>query len=480
MISKLQNLDKKWILIFSLVAIFLFKVFIATRFNNSDWEPDSFMHFLELKTVFTDFPNNLSMGLGVWTKPLYAYPLGFLVQIFNIKDLFFVEIINILISLLISFIVFKIVYKLTVNFKIALFSIFLCAFSLTLFKSSVSTLTDQIFGLMLILNLYLALQKRYKLASLFVGLSVIGRIEGLFFVGIYNLWLILELTKDNSRNEVIKKLLINWVITLIPVFIWNFLGAINSGLPLFVIQGGYPSKPGVYGYGGYFSYPRMFLIQDLIVTLLFSGATLVLARKFKEIRSNWFLFLVWGSFTGFFLVEAILWKLGIFGSAGLMRYFVGVIPYMIIVSGFGIYKVLSRFDNLKQKLILSAFIILQFGLLIMHLSGIGFTKSFPAENNDFKLAGEWIKQNISEDEFMYSDRPEAIYYSGRNLTNSANRFGEEFDGRNPGVYVWSKEWGKDVYGFDPDDFKDENVIFNFDDRIIIIRIDSAPALALNN
>lgn len=476
----MKNINRQKILIFTLLFIFIFKLFVALSFNNSDWEPDSFMHFLELRTIFADFPNNLHLGLGVWTKPLYAYPFGFLVQIFNVKDLLFIQIINILISLLISFIVYKIVLKLSGSFKISLLSIVLTSFSLTLFKSSLSTLTDQIFGLMLILNLYFLLNKKYKLASLFVGLSVIGRIEGLFFVAIYNIYLILELLGQANiqRSTQLKKLLFNWVITIVPVFIWNLLGTVTYNIPLFIINGGYPSTAGMYGYGGFLAYPHMFISQEFVITVLFILTSLIFLKRIKEIRNIWFIMFIWITFSLFFILQSALWKLGIFGSAGLMRYFVGVIPFMVIIGAFGVYKLKNEFKlqgffkkGWSELVVVLGITLLHFGLLIMHLSGIGFIRQFPSEHTDFKVAGEWIKDNVSEDVFLYSDRPETIYYSNRNLTNSAIHFEGNYQKGVPGVYVWSKEWGKDVFGLNPDDFKEEDVIFKIDQSLYVIQVD---------
>ena len=107
----------------------------------------------------------------------------------------------------------------------------------------------------------------------------------------------------------------------------------------------------------------------------------------------------------------------------------------------------------------------------MHFSGIVFQKDFVEDNSDFKIAGEWIKNNVPDSEFVYADRPEVLYYAGRNLTNSANIFEPQWSDHMKGVYVWSKDWGHDVYKLTTDDFKDKNVIYKVGESVYVIEVD---------
>ncbi len=459
-----SKIDKKKLLILILCFIFIIKIVTAISFNNSDWEPDSFMHFLELRTVFSNFPNNLILGLGVWTKPLYAYTFGLLVQLFNIKDILFVQIFNICISLLISFIVYKIVLKLFGNFKVALLSIIFSSFGLTLFISSTSALTDQLFSLMLVLSAYFALNKKYLLGSLFVGLSVLGRIEGLYFVVIYDLWMLFE------QRNLSPKISLQWLTSVIPVFIWNLLGFLNTGLILYIFQAGYPAERGVYGYGSILSYPKQFALGEFIIGSLFILGTIYFLRKKPENRFYYrFLMYIWVLFSGFLIIEAILWKFGMLGSAGLMRYFVGVLPFMIIVSSYGVIWMVSK-TNFRNLLLISLFAA-QIIFLYLHLGGVIFQKSWVEDNSDFKIAGEWINQNVPTDEFLYADRPETIYYSERNLDSAMLSFEPQWSRGDKGIYVWSKDWGESLYNLYPEDFKNSNVPYKIDERVYLIQID---------
>lgn len=151
-VSKEVNENKIALLL--LLLMFLIKLIFILSLNNTDWEPDSYMHFLELNTIYKDFPNNLSLGLGVWTKPLYAYLFGIPVTILNTNSFLIVQVINLIIFSLISYFVYKLVLKFVNNRLIGLLSIILSTLSLTLFKSSTSSLTEPIFTLTLVLGFY--------------------------------------------------------------------------------------------------------------------------------------------------------------------------------------------------------------------------------------------------------------------------------------------------------------------------------------
>ena len=103
---KLPDLkNKRNILIAVLLSIFIIKVLTIISFNNTDWEPDSYMHFLQAKTVWLNFPSNLPIGLSVWAKPLFIYPMGLIINLLNQNTFFVVQLINTLIFLLISYLV---------------------------------------------------------------------------------------------------------------------------------------------------------------------------------------------------------------------------------------------------------------------------------------------------------------------------------------------------------------------------------------
>lgn len=424
--------------IFFLALLAIVKLLTILAFNNSDWEPDSYMHFLELRTVYSSIPEHLNIGIGVWSKPLYSYLLGVPVSIFNSNTFFIVQAFNLLIFSFISYLIYKLVLIFTQNKKLGLLALVLSALSLTLFKSSTSALTEPIFTLTLILGFYSIIKQKTYLASFFISLSVLGRIEGLFFIGIYFLWLVLKL-----KN---RKLIYHFLLLAIPGLIWNFLGFLQTGYPLYIFDNGYPSVPGAYGYGQIYSFGWQFLTKELVVSLLFGLGLLVFIKNFKKIerKLELSLLLLWTVL--FFIAQSILWWKGLFGSAGLMRYFVSTIPFMILFAA-----IVLNYWNIRHKFkILSTFLVLQVIILSIFVLGIiPSRKEFPIQEKEFPIqedelikAGQWLNSNMKNEDYLGSDRPEVIYYAQRDLSNSTIFYKEDLLSKKVGYYVWTRSWGE--------------------------------------
>lgn len=429
-----QIISKNKLLILLLVGIFIIKLVTLISFNNVEWEPDSYMHFLELRTVYADFPNNLDLGLNVWSKPLYIYPLGLLVQIFNTESFLLTQIVNVLIFLLTALLVYKIVLKLYGNFLTAILSLILTSFSLTLFKSSVSVLTEPIFTLLLVLSFYFLTKRKFLLSSLIMGLCVLARIEGLFFIGLHFLYLVHEF-KFNIRKVIFSGILLG-----LPLFVWNFVGFLSTGNILYFRTFFQSYSSGNYGVGSLLDYPKLFITKEFILSLLFVAAIFIFIKFNKKFKNKKLIIYSFVIFTGFVFIQAILWSRGALGTAGLIRYFISVIPFMVIfIASF--FKIISLYLN--QKIFLFTIITVTFSqilLLALYLSGtIVNTKEFPKVESSLILAGEWAKNNVEQFEFLAADRPEILYYAQRDLTNSKVYFGEDFRNRKSGIYIWT-EW----------------------------------------
>lgn len=419
--------------LFLIAGFIILKLILIISFNNTDWEPDSYMHFLELRTVYSSFPEFLDIGLGVWAKPLFTYLLAAPVFILNTYSFFIVEIINLLIFSLIIYLVYKIVFKFTQDKKIALFSIFLSSLSLTLLKSSTSALTEPIFTLTLMAGFFAATKSKYYLASFLISLSVLGRIEGLFFIGIYFIWLCFTLKNWSILKHII--------ILALPAILWNFLGYLHTGHILYIFDAGYPKIAGTYGYGKIYSLFWQFLTKEPVISILYSLGIIYLVKNFRTIkyRSEMVLILSWSLL--FLLIQSLLWWQGLFGSAGLMRYFVSTIPFMIIIGAVG----LKLFNEKIRYYLIPAFIFTQIAVTAVYLFGlIPSKKEFPKRDGALIEAANWVKENVRAEEYLGSDRPEVIYYAQRDLSNSTIFYSEDLENNREGFYVWTRDWGVSI------------------------------------
>lgn len=462
-----------------LATLFIIKLIAIISFDNTGWEPDSYQHFNETATVFKDFPNNLVIGIGVWAKPLYTYPMGLIATIFGTGSLFALQIVNLIIFTLISYLVYKISLKLFKDEKVALTQVALVGLSLILFTSSITALTEPIFTLVLVLGFHFTIENKYRLAGLFYALSVLGRIEGLFFVGIFNLWLLWKL-----RNEIKSKwveILTVWVITIIPTLIWNLLGYIDTGRIFYIFDNGYPTdSEDIYGTGSWLYYFTRMLTQEGIVSLLLVLSIFVLVKKYRTYKYRKEIVLAATFAIGFFATQVITWRFGLFGSAGLMRYFISILPFMIIVSGIGLDDLTQYLPKVRRgeigmsTLFLSLIILLQITITTVHFVGIGPIESkwIGIEHAEFREAGKWIAKNISNDEYLNTGRPEIIYYAHRDLRSATIFPSSDLSSNEPGYHAWTLSWGEAVTNIMLDELEaNGELIQTFGDEVYLFKID---------
>jgi hypothetical protein len=463
MIQTLLKNKTKTILIL-LVLIALFKVFFVLSFNDSDYEPDSFMHFLQLRTIFQDIPKFIPVGIEVWAKPLYSYPLSLLVMLFNIQYIIAINLVNILIFFIIGFLVYKIIDRLFDNIYLDILAVILVSFTLTAFKSSTSALTEPIFTLCLVAGYYFVMEKKYILSSLFFGLSILGRIEGLFFIGIYLLWLSVILFKD--KKELIK----HYFIALLPAFIWNFLGILYTGRLIYLFDRGYPTTPGIYGFGGWSHFPKSLLIQDTVVILLYLVGSFVLFKFLKKLNNYKELLLAWFITTGFTLSQIILWKLGQFGSAGLMRYLVSCMPFFVVIAILGFKYLKDNFRDYKKLFYIGATLGV-IGITLIHTLGIiPNRRDYPIHEDTLIKTGEWVKLNRPNSKLAVH-RPEVIYYARRDLRTVSIDYIGDLDNHRKGIYIWTIDWGEVFTGYNLEEMKQKaTLVQEFDNWAYIFEI----------
>lgn len=425
------------IIVVTLGLVVIGKVLAIASWGDTGWEPDSYMHFLELRTIFSDFPNNLSMGLGVWTKPLYAYPFAFLTTVFDWQSLMPLQILNVIVVAITSLFVFDSVKRLTKSNALAYLGLILTNITYLSFRSSLTMLTEPMFMLVLAISFNLLQRKRYGWSSLLIGLSVLGRIEGLWFVALWGLYLLL--IKDNWKD-----LTKQWIVMILPTFVWNLLGFLVTGRVLFILDQGYPTTAGKYGYGGIMHYLEGFIDIDPLLLILFALGALSAWRYL--LSKDWLKLLPFAATSSFILLQVIFWKFGLFGTAGLMRYFAGIVPLMIIASLLFWHDYAAQLFTKKSTSVLFVLIIigLQLAISVRLLAKgdlAGGQRLNPRYENTLAQAGHWIADNAEAQEFVYADRPEVLYYAGRDLRTSANRVDPLWKDT-PGVYVWSNEWGE--------------------------------------
>lgn len=442
-------------LIFTLLVIAVCKLIITRVLGDKGFEPDSYLHFLQTKTVYTNYPDNLNLGIDVWAKPLYTYIHGGWLQLFSSPELVHAKLLNILIFVAISIIVFLIAQRLKLSFETSFAAAVISNIGFLSLRSSITVLTEPIFTLLFATSIYFWVRKNYTLSALLLGISVLGRIEALLFVAIWGAY---KLAHIYLRKKVQLQDGLFFALLGLPVIVWNHFGYQETGRLFYLFDNGYPTEAGIYGYGHPFFYLEgLFLQEGMVMVLVLLGLFLILNRSNirsiwdrKALQNNWLFLIV--IFIAFTLSQTVLYMFGLFGTAGLMRYFIPIMPVAVLLGAYALEKIPLKFEFSKLKTItfLSVFILIYGITALSILRSGGFYKGLDNKPNVNPLfITMWDNptlQQIAKDDtqLLMTNRPEVIYYSGRDL-NSA-QFTDNFDNiPHQTLLVVEKSWLLDKY-----------------------------------
>lgn len=387
-----------WILAISSAVRFFF----IWYFGDVDFEPDSYAHFLYAVSSFTHLPGSLNFSVGVWQKPLYTLATGFIIWITGIKLLWIIKVFNTIIWGIISFLTYLIARRLQLSEKAGLVAAFLVGFSFLGFRSSISVLTEPLFTLMIVAALLALFNKRYTISCVLVSLSVLTRSEGLLLVGgwVLVLWLV-----DRRRN------VSDLVALVFFPFCWNIWGYSITKDITFIFTSGY-SLGSIYGQGGWLYYfVGLLQYEPLIFPLALLG--LALSLRNKRYTALHILVVI------FFAFNIIAWRFGKFSTAGLLRYFVPVIPWLAIyaagaVESTGLLLSVNRQVKYAFQFLLIVQSIFTISVLNSHTEGYHLYNT-PFIGKAIVEAGEWIKAHPVAQQ-LYISHPAILYYAGRDFS----------------------------------------------------------------
>lgn len=454
MINKIKNLlEKNWfthsLLLITLSIIAAGKLVVNRALGGFGFEPDSYLHFLQAEAVYSQFPDNLSIAADVWAKPLYTLVHGAWLSLLPDPSLEEAKILNVIIVALCSILVFAISKQLKLSNLYALAAALISNLDFLVFRSSITVLTEPIFTLVFLSSIYLWLKDKRILSALIIGISVLGRLEALLFVGIWGLMIAI---KAWQRKKLSTKDIAAIVLLVVPTLMWNLVGYLLTDRPLFLISDGYPTEAGVYGFGHPLYYMEGLYVQAGIVTTLVTLAAINCYKKWdwEKFDKRWhFLTII---LTSFILVQSLLFTFGLFGTAGLLRYFIPIMPLLAIIAVAFLQDLAKRIDwDYRQQISFLAVVIVFIGLgSITILQNGGFFKGLdnrPADRQGFRQVSNDPEVQLlleQDDVFLYSNRPEVIYYADYSLNSASYQI--NFDTSNvnqQSVIILDEEWLQD-------------------------------------
>ncbi len=418
------NLNKKAILL-SLILLLLFIVH-ALMLNASYGGGDGIRHYVVSRFSW----QHHEQFLYHWGKPFFTL----ISSPFSQFGLIGIKIFNALAAGITAFLSFKIAVKL--GYDKPLYAIIFSSLSPVYILCVDSGLTEPLFSLILILSIYLFLDRRYFLACVILSFLPFVRSEGNMILVLFAIVLI-------YRKKIILIPLLalgTLVYSIIGYFFYNDFFWVKNQNPYNNMNSD------IYGHGELLHFVKSYdLILGLPITIFFvAGIIWILIRIFKSPKlflnenTNHFeeLFLVFGSFVLYFVAHSIFWWKGIFGSLGLERAIAGAVPCAGIIALRGL-EILTY--PLKNKLSIRNMVYAFFTLAIILYPELKHYIPMQLEEEEkvVKVAAEW---------YQTSDyKNEKVYYLYQYFTPLFNL--DPFDGKRVGelwgLYPAIKAWGID-------------------------------------
>lgn len=390
-----------WLLLFSSLALHWFFIWY---FGDIGFEHDSYLHFLYSLTSFAKLPGSLYWAAGVWPKPVFTLLTGFVIWATGVQSLWIIKVFNTLIWIAMGLVTYRLARRLGLSVTASFIAIFLLQFSFLGFRAAIGALTEPLFAFLALVAILALYNKHHTTSFMSISLSALARSEGLLLLPA---WVIILWVFHKRRNF----LDLLWLV--IFLLLWNWWGYSLTGDLTFIVTSGYPvDSP--FGLGGWFYYPRgLFQYEPIIFPLAILGFGLTFKKG--QYYPLHLLLLI------FFTFNIVAWRFGRFGTAGLLRYFVPVVPWLALYAASTVdftklFLIRKRSFN-PGSILLPLQVVFTLLVLNSHTVGYGLYNT-PTVHPALVDAGKWIRAHHAKD-YLYSSHPTLIYYAGRNFYSSS-------------------------------------------------------------
>ncbi len=415
---------------------------------------DSWMHYLFARYAFKH-PDNF---LDQWGKPVFTILASPWAQLgFGGVKLF-----NILCALstgYLSFLISRQHYSkypwLSIVFVFSVPIYFVCVFS---------GLTEILFALFLIAGIYLYQNFRERWACLIISFLPFIRSEGFLIIPVFAL-ITLYYRQYKATALLSFGTLIFSIIGYIFYHTWAWVFSTNP----------YLMATNVYGKGSILEFvranenivgaPQVFLLLLAALLFLFSYYQQLKTKTFGSDRMlNIRVVLIFGSFAVYFIAHSIFWRLGIFGSLGLIRVMAGIGP-CIGLTAFAAFQALINIPILQRTVMR---IVAVFFLLAVFIIPYKQNRhDIPYELSDLEQAQfkscQWIKEQGLQNKFIYFFDPFVAHLLDidkfdNNRSSSILYVNNSISFRKDAIVVWDSQFCP-VEGQLPERWLDENKNF---------------------
>ena len=276
-----------------------------------------------------------------------------------------------------TFIAIVFTYKIVRKLKIEndWLVLFILSFSPLYYVLTYSALTEPLFAAILALSIYLMIESKLKWALILISFLPFVRSEGLILIAVF----VFYLFQIEEIKKTIYLLLGSVVYSIAGYFVYHDFLWVFTKIPYATIEH-------VYGSGSIFHFAQQlfYIIGAPICALFVVGLLSLLVNFFQKKIHPEIHYIILAGFISFFIAHTLFWYLGIFGSMGLQRVFIAVMPLIGIIAleGFNFIFHFIQVNRMAKNLIKT--------LIILYLVIFPFTNNPAAINweKDMRLSEE--------------------------------------------------------------------------------------------
>jgi hypothetical protein len=331
-----KNKIEHYLLVIVCLFLSTFLILLTSQSLGLSGGSDSYGHYLIAKNTW----NHPSLFLDQWGKPLYNLIASPFAQ-FGLNGVICLNILCLIIS---GLLVYEITHKL--NLKFAFLGFLLTVLSPVFLDNTISSLTEPLCALLVILTVYLFVFGKYTLTAVLAGFLPYSRSEGFIVLAIVAISLIII----KKQYKLIPHLFAG------SLFL-NTLGWIIDGDPFWVItQNPYInfeiSGVNICGNGGLFHYMYaghytfgFFICIIILLTVCYFLGELILV--IKSVNHNMLLIVM--IFLAYFGAHVFIWWKGMMGSCGYVRVMIVIAPIVSLIVVYGMKRLNDLATTITPK-----------------------------------------------------------------------------------------------------------------------------------
>jgi len=398
-----QTKEKKWVFLGLLILGLIFS-FVAAVTDIPEGGADNYAHF-NISRWALRYPH---LFLDHWGKPVFTILTAPFAQL----GMMGVRVFNITAGLLTAWFCYLLAVGL--KLKYSWFAAVVAVFTPIYFVMMFSGMTEILFSLFLILSIYLFFKENYLLSAVTISFLFLVRSEGLAFLGLFFIALIVK-----RQYKIIPLLFSGFILFSLIGWIFyyhDFWWLINKRP--YAIGG-----PDIYGSGEWYTFFKKMPLYfgPVVPFFVVAGTTVIIFGWIKlryKLRSDSFLqiLLILSSFWGYLIVHNYLWWQGI-SSAGLVRVMAGVSPLAGVLAAISLNYASAKFNQGTKRII--SFIPVLLAVYMTGAAGEYYHRSVSKRPvmETMEMASEFLNKPEFRRHTLIVHNPYFAYSTGRDAWN---------------------------------------------------------------